>query len=132
SPLHLYDAASAGYGPPVVSLVGPSGAVRGSLVIDPGNTRLTFVKTGGPAGGGTAGLLAPGTYTATLVSGPGAFKDAAGAPLDGNADGTGGDNYTATFMVAAPTGVVVTVPDFARGPDGSNALNVPNSSTNGI
>src|SRR5207249_3800216 len=52
--------------------------------------------------------------------------------LDGNADGTGGDNYTATFMVAAPTGVVVTVPDFARGPDGSNALNVPNSSTNGI
>src|SRR5205823_4757192 len=33
SPLNLYDAASASYGPPDVALVGPSGAVKGSLLI---------------------------------------------------------------------------------------------------
>src|SRR5439155_11083049 len=37
SPLNLYDAASASYGPPDVTLVGPSGAVKGSLLIDPSN-----------------------------------------------------------------------------------------------
>ena len=35
--------------------------------------------------------------------------------------------------MAAPTGVVVTVPDFARGPDGTDAINVPNNAaSNGI
>src|SRR5204862_5276558 len=86
NPINLYDAASAGYGAADVTLVGPSGPVRGSLLIDPSNTRFTFLKTGGPVGGGTAGLLTAGTYTVTLVSGATAFKDATGQGLDGNND----------------------------------------------
>src|SRR2546427_8880248 len=53
NPLNLYDAASAGYGAADVTVVGPSGTVRGSLVIDPSNTSFTFVKSGTLAGGGT-------------------------------------------------------------------------------
>ncbi len=34
--------------------------------------------------------------------------------------------------MAANTAVVVTVPDFARGPDATDPINVPNNSTNGI
>jgi subtilisin family serine protease len=132
NPLHLYDAASAGYGPPDVTLVGPSGTVRGSLLIDPSNTSFTFVKTGGPVGGGTTGLLAAGTYTVTFVSGATAFRDATGALLDGNNSGSNGTNYVTTFTATAPTGVTVTIPDFARGPDSTDFINVPNNSPNGI
>jgi hypothetical protein len=132
NPVHLYDAASAGYGPPDVTLVGPSGAVRGSLITEPTNTSFTFVKTNVVPGGTSAGLLAPGSYTVTFVSGSTAFHDTTGALLDGNSDGIAGDNYTTAFTVAAPSGVVVTVPDFARGPDAADAINVPNNSANGI
>src|SRR6202023_1840351 len=70
--------------------------------------------------------------TVTFVSGATAFKDATGAALDGNSDGTNGDNYTTTFTVTAPTAVVVAIPDFARGPDSTDVINVANNSTNGI
>src|SRR5206468_7502468 len=87
SPLNLYDAASASYGAADVTLVGPAGAVKGSLILNATNTGVTFVKTGGPPGGGSTGLLTPGSYTVTLVSGATAFKDVNGRPLDGNSDG---------------------------------------------
>jgi hypothetical protein len=133
NPIPLYDAASASYGPPDVTLVGSGGigTVRGSLIIDPSNTSFTFVKTDLTVGGGTSGLLAPGTYTVTFLSGPTGFKDSSGVALDGNGDGTS-HNYVTTFTVAAPTGVVVSIPDFARGPDGNDVINLPNNSTNGI
>src|SRR5262249_14179542 len=97
-PLNLYDAAAAGYGAADVTLVGNGtiGHVKGSLIIDPSNTSFTFIKTGGPVGGGSTGLLAAGTYTATLVSGVTAFKDTAKVPLDGNNDGVNGDSYVTT------------------------------------
>jgi murein DD-endopeptidase MepM/ murein hydrolase activator NlpD len=134
SPINLYDAASASYGAADVVLqrTGDANPVKGSLLIDPTNQSFTFVKTGGPVGGGTTGLLTPGTYTVTLGSGATAFKDATGAALDGNGDGVNGDTYTTTFTVTAPAGVVVTVPDFARGPDAADVINVPNNSSNGI
>jgi hypothetical protein len=133
SPINIYDAASAGYGPPDVTLVASDRTVvKGSLLINGTNTGFTFVKTNVVPGGTTAALLATGTYLLTLVSGPTAFKDTNGAALDGNGDGINGDNYTTSFTVTAPAGVVVTVPDFARGPDSTNAVNVPNNSTNGI
>ncbi len=134
SPLNLYDAGSAGYGAADVTLVGSGGigTVKGSLLIDPSNQSFTFLKTDLVTGGGTSGLLAAGTYTVTLVSGATAFKDATGAPLDGNNDGVNGDSYVTTFTVAASTAVAVTVPDFARGPDATDPINVPNNSTNGI
>ena len=61
-----------------------------------------------------------------------AFQDVNGVALDGNDDGTNGDNYVTTFTVAASTAVVVSVPNFARGPDSADAINVPNTSTSGI
>jgi autotransporter-associated beta strand protein len=133
SPINLYDAASAAYGAPDVTLVaGDRSSVRGSLIINPTNTGFTFVKTGGPTGGGTGGLLAPGTYLATVVSGRTAFKDAAGEALDGANDGSNSANYVTTFTVPALSGVAVTVADFARGPDSTNPISVPNNSANGI
>jgi hypothetical protein len=133
--LNLYDAASAGYGATDVLLVGlTSRSVRGSLVLDQNNTRATFVKTGGPTGGGTTGLLAADTYTVTLKSSVLGFKDT-GSPavtLDGNNDGVPGDDYTTSFTVGAP-GVAVTIPDFARGPDNTHPITVPNNTAgNGI
>src|SRR5207248_8503593 len=83
SPLNLYDAASAGYGAPDVTLVGPSGSVKGSLLIDPSNTSFTFVKTGGPVGGGTTGLLAAGAYRARIPSGDSASQDTTGTHMGG-------------------------------------------------
>jgi hypothetical protein len=134
--LNLYDAASAGYGPADATLVGlTSRAVRGSLVLDQNNTRVTFVKTGGPTGGGTAGLLAPDTYSVVLKSGPLGFKDTGtpAATLDGNSDGTPGDDYTTSFTVGTSAAVAVTVPDFARGPDNTHPITVPNNTAgNGI
>ncbi len=133
SEINLYDAASAGYGAADVTLAAPSGSrVRGSLVFDANDAGFTFVKTSGPVNGGTAGLLAAGTYTVTLASNATAFKDLTGAALDGNNDGVNGDAYTTTFTVAASAAVAVTVPDFARGPDATDAINVPNNSTNGL
>src|SRR5262249_4796882 len=86
----------------------------------------------GPVGGGPAGLLATATYTATIVSGATAFKDTAGHALDGNGDGVNGDNYTTTLALSAPAGGGVAGPDFARGPDNADVINVPNNSSNGI
>jgi hypothetical protein len=123
--INLYDAASANYGPADVTLVGQStGAVKGSLIIDPTNTIITFVKTGG--------VLAADNYSVTLVSGSNAFVDSNGIPLDGNGDFVPGDNYANTFSVASSAAVVVSVPDFARGLDATDPINLPNNSSNGI
>jgi hypothetical protein len=134
SPLHIYDSVQAGYGPADVTLIGSGNIdnVRGSLVIDSSNTSFTFVKTGGPVGGGTTGLLAAGTYTVTFLSGRLGFRDANQVALDGNNSGVPGANYVTAFTVSALNSVAVTVPDFARGPDATHAINVPNNSTNGI
>jgi hypothetical protein len=44
--------------------------------------------------------LAAGTYTATLHAA--GITDATGNPLDGNGDGTGGDDYETTIILAGP------------------------------
>jgi hypothetical protein len=127
SVINLYDAASASYGAADVVLAGQLAAnnpVKGSLLIDPTNTTITFVKTGG--------VLTPDTYTVTLVSGANAFKDANGAALDGNNSGVPGTSYTMTFTVGSSSAVVVSVPSFARGPDAGHNVNVPNTTTGGI
>ena len=69
--LNLYDASTANFGPPDVTLVGPAPsteAVRGSLLIDPTDTTITFVKTSDFIGSDfnpSTGVLAVGTYTLT-------------------------------------------------------------------
>jgi hypothetical protein len=120
--LNLYDASIAAYGPADVSVVGKSGAAqRGSLLLDPTNTTITFVKTGN----GSDGLLLPDTYTVTFRSAVNGFKDMSGQLLDGNGDDIPGDNFTGVFTVAAPTGAVLSVPSFARGPDGVDDILLP-------
>ncbi|MCH2117590.1 MAG: FG-GAP-like repeat-containing protein [Pirellulales bacterium] len=59
--------------------------------------------------------LAPGSYTATLNAG--SVVDLSGTPLDGNADGTEGDNFVRSITVAPPgdanADLVVDDADFA-------------------
>jgi parallel beta-helix repeat protein len=118
--LNLYDGMKTdgtvgNYGLSDVTVTGPSGAVRGSLLWNAGTNSATFVASGN--------ALAAGTYNVTLWSRDNAWQDQRGGAyhylLDGDANGivTVGDNYTYSFVVGAPAGPVVSLPDFARGPD---------------
>ncbi len=130
--INLYDQGGA-LGAADVTLVGANtGAVRGSLVFNAGNTSFTFIRTGptNTAGAGAAnGILAPDTYTLTLRSHvTNGFVD-----LDGNAlrdiGGTNAGDYVNTFTIGTlATGTVIaSIPDVARG--FGQAVNVPNTST---
>ena len=108
-----------------LTLVGSAiGAVKGSLVLDADATGFKFVKSGGP--------FAADTYTLRLRSAANGFVDTAGTLLDGNADGTVGDDFVRTFTVGAipANAVVLSVPDFQRGP--GQTVNLPATSTNGL
>jgi hypothetical protein len=109
APLNLYDGAGATLGLPDVALAGPTGAVRGSIVLDADGAGFVFVATGGP--------LAAGNYAVTLESGVNAIVAIGGEALDGNADGTGGDDYAAAFDIVTAAGGYVGIADFARGPE---------------
>jgi hypothetical protein len=116
SVLNLYDTEGGGLGPADVTLTGATtGPVAGTLVVDPSGRRVTFVRTGG--------VLPTDTYTVVLRSAVDGFRTPAGDLLDGNGDGTPGDNYTTSFSVAPSAAVVVSVADFVRGP--GQAVNVP-------
>jgi len=119
--IHLYDVQAATLGEADVTLEGETtGEVTGTLVVDQAYKRFTFIAT--------AGVLTPDTYTARLRSTATGFKDASGAQLDGDDDGTTGDEYTTTFTVSAISqGLTVMIPDFVRGPE--QKVNVPNTST---
>ena len=121
SVLNLYDTESQALGAADVTLTGNvTGNVRGSLVVE--GTTLTFIATGG--------ALPTDTYTATLRSASNGIVDQAlGELLDGEFNGTfpsgngvpGGD-FNFTFSVTAHP-LVVSIPDFARGP--SQSVQVP-------
>ena len=121
--LNLYDTQTAGLGPADVVLTGAaSGPVSGSLVVS--DRAVEFIKTGGP--------LAPDTYTVTLRSAADGFEDTAGLLLDGNGDGTAGDDFNSTFTVAEPAAnsVTVGIPDVVRGP--GQEVNLPADTAAGI
>jgi hypothetical protein len=111
-------------------------SIRGSVLIDPTDDSLTFVKTDSISSAGTFnpanGLLAAGKYTLTLRSlnsaGNG-FQDALGNPLDGTDSGDIA-NYVLTFSVSALP-VAVGIPDFARGPTNTDAIFLPSTLSNG-
>src|SRR5262249_9611946 len=122
-----------------VTLIGAAGGpLTGSLYIDPLNPNQVLFK----ATEAYLSVINPGgipdlpddTYTLTLVSGTGSngFTDPSGNHLDGAANG-GRSNYTATFTTtyqAAGGGSatpVLGIPDFARGPDSSSTITVPNN-----
>jgi len=108
--LNLYDGAGPGaaLGATDMVVTGPSGVVRGSLVMDADNMGFVFVKTGS--------ALTDGNYTVTLKSGAAGFRTVNGDLLDGNADRTPGDDFSATFSVSASALAQVSIADFARGP----------------
>ena len=116
--INLHDLGDAGA--PDVILTGASGGpVAGSLSVEANS--VTFVATGG--------ALPADDYTVTLRSAADGFEDIDARLLDGNGDGTGGDDFTGNFTIAAPAGNAVTlsVPDFVRGP--AQDVNVPADAT---
>ncbi len=125
SVLNLYDVQGNRFGAADVVIQGASsGVIRGSLVVDPGLQRLTFVST--------TGRLPADNYTLTLRSAANGFHDATGELLDGDGDGlAGGDFVYGVTVAAAPaSAVTITVPNFSRGP--GQPVNLPASGTTGI
>ena len=118
SKLNLYGGTSDELGPADVTLIGQHGGslVRGSLIWDAATNTAHFVATGG--------LLAPDTYSVDLASRANGWTDLSGSLLDGLATGVAGSgDYTNTFVIAAPTAPVLSLPDFARGPGQSVDVN---------
>ncbi len=95
---------------PNITLTGPGGSVKGSLLIDATHPNVaTFVAT--------AGELAPGNYTVAVTN---SVKAVGGATL--------ASNYSQPLTVASPLVTpVVTAAFVARGP--GQTVNIPNSST---
>lgn len=121
--LNLYDTQNANMGAADVVVSGATvGNVTGSIIV--GESSVEFVKSGGP--------MEADTYTVTLRSATDGFEDTGGMLLDGNGDGTGGDDYQNTWTVAAvPEGArTVSIPDFVRGP--GQDVNLPADGTTGI
>jgi hypothetical protein len=122
--LNLYDSQSQFFGESDVVLKDSTNKVVPGTLLVVAPDQIQFVATGG--------LLAAGTYSVTLRSAANGFKDAeTGQLLDGeysgtfpSGDGTPGGNFVYdTFTVAASQAIVVSLPDFARGP--GQRVNVP-------
>jgi N-acetylneuraminic acid mutarotase len=116
------------------------GPVNGIFVIDSSGTSATFKASSDwlqNIADQTDLLLPNDTWTVTLQSGTGTgstangFFDALGAPLDGGNNG-GTADFVTTFTTANDGKPALTIPDFARGPDGSAPIKVPNGSAKGI
>jgi len=123
--LNLFDTQTAGLGPADVVLRGETaGTVAGSLVVNQSSRMVTFIKTGGP--------LVADTYTVTLRSATDGFRTLEGGLLDGDGNGTAGDDFSDSFVVATPAAntVTVAVPDFVRGP--GQGVNLPADTNAGI
>ena len=123
--LNLVDTATGLLGEADVVVIGEvNGPVAGSLTVSPAGDSLAFVKSGTP--------LAPDTYTVRIRGGENGLRSLDGGPLDGNADGEPGDDFFASFAVAAanPDELTVGIPDFVRGP--GQAVNLPADSAAGI
>jgi YD repeat-containing protein len=93
------------------------GVVNGSVVLDSDGAGLSFIRSGAP--------LQYDVYHVTLRSGTVGLHDLRGRQLDGNADGTAGDDYLTTFDDRSNGNGLITVPDFMRGP--GQPVNVPAS-----
>ena len=121
------------------------GNVAGSLIANANNTAVTFINTdeiAGLSGNDSTGqqglltwnksvnpqaLVASDTFLATLAAGANGFE----AANNGSAL-TGSTTFGFTVTSPPPAAVVVSIPDFARGPDGADTINLPNNSSNGI
>jgi hypothetical protein len=123
-----------------VTVVGANSglAVNGSFIVDPSGMSATFKASSvWLALFESSSVLTNDTYKVTLVSGTGTgatahgFFDALGAGLDG-ADNGGHADFTTSFTTANDGKPALSMPDFARGPDGASTIQVPNDSAKGI
>ena len=138
-------------GAPLADMAAPFN-IPGTLFLDPTTPNTIVFKASlafleavnlGNGNGGIGDMdsvaLPDDTYTVTLVSGSGTngFVDALNTHLDGLANG-GTANYTVTFTTTyqddahgnANPAEVLGIPDFARGPDSSSTITVPNNKAN--
>jgi N-acetylneuraminic acid mutarotase len=118
-----------------VTLIGDkSGPINGSLIVGPTNTSITFKASAIYLSAFfQSPVLSNDTWHVRLVSGSGSngFVDALGAGLDGANNG-GHSDYTTTFTTAYDGKPALSIPDFARGPDGGHVIKVPHESAGGI
>ena len=106
-PTSLTTRADGGANGPSVLVVGDvTGVVSGSIVADPDGAGFRFVADA------AAGLARNTTYRTAITA---AVRDKRGRALDGNADGTGGDDLSITLPARAGTGTL-SVPALMRGP----------------
>ncbi|MBK8019189.1 MAG: cadherin-like domain-containing protein [Betaproteobacteria bacterium] len=103
---------------------GTSGRVRGSVIVDPDGRGLSFVRSGG--------ALAPDTYTVTVRGDELGVRSGFGGRLDGNGDGTAGDDFTGHFTVRATDGSTLGLPDLVRGPGQTAVLPVSLTQAAGV
>ncbi len=128
-----------------MTIVGAQSGVSlsGTFVFATDNSAVAFKLSAAPlnflntvVNGGAESVVFPDdTYTVTLKSGTAGtgFYDLLGDGLDGGNNG-GHADYITTFTThyQASATPVLAIPDFARGPDGSSAIKVPNNSAGGI
>ena len=115
--INLYDGIDASIDlPDVVVTNSSSQVVDGSLSYDGSSPeKIRWVASGS--------VLPADTYTVTLVSDSAAWKDTrSGQLLDGDSDGTVGDNFVTSFTVTN-TAPSIGLPDFIRGPQ--QAVDLP-------
>ncbi len=103
-----------------------TGLVRGSVVVDESSRAFTFIKSAGP--------LVPDEYTMTLHSTADGFRTPDGWLLDGNRDGSTGDNLITSFAIEVPPAEAITVgiPDVIEGPGESFQIPVSLSQAAGV
>jgi hypothetical protein len=92
-----------------------STVIGGSMAWNAATQTASWVKTGG--------VLTPGTYDVTLSSRSDGWVDFRGEVLDGNSDGTIGDDFHTSITVDPSTAPVVSLPDVCRGP--GQPVNIP-------
>jgi hypothetical protein len=109
-----------------------SGPITGTVYVDPSKQSITFKATESALETFfSTPVLPDDTYTVTLVSGTtNGFGDGS-AGLDG-ANNAGHANYTTTFTTANQSKTILSLPDFARGPDGAHNILIPNNTGHGI
>jgi hypothetical protein len=126
SDLNLYSSEAAPLGPADVVVMGPGGVVNGTLIAAADGLSVTFLRTGG--------ILPAGSYQITLRSAANGFHRSDGSLLDGNGDGTPGDDRAITMVVdAVPAGTAVLgIGDLVRGPTQAGVLPLVISSGTGV
>jgi hypothetical protein len=116
-----------------VTVVGAhNGPIVGTVYVDPSKQSITFRATESALETFfSTAVLPDDTYTVTLVSGTSNGFGDGSAGLDG-ANNAGHANYTTTFTTANQSKTILSLPDFARGPDGAHNIQIPNNTGHGI